>query len=127
MTLCASSAAMPMPYPLGPTRPYRRPCTMVRSVLISSSLPRADTLNPSTLISLHYGRSLNSKARLVSCCITLQFQAEPGGYNTGSLLYIASHDKVRQIVTSKIISKKHGPIIGSDLGRNLSERFDPSL
>jgi len=31
---------------------------------------------------------------------------------------VGNYDKVRQSVTSKSKSKKHGPITGSDLGRN---------
>ena len=71
-----------LPMPLGPTKPYRRPCTIVKSVLVRSSFPRADTLNPSILMSLELAicsrcssvklahRTLNASS---SSCIACSF------------------------------------------------------
>ena len=59
-----------LPLPLGPTSPYRRPCTTLKVVFFISSLPFAMTENPSTLMSRprSAARSISSTCRASRTC-----------------------------------------------------------
>uniref|UniRef100_A0A0A9GCY2 Uncharacterized protein n=1 Tax=Arundo donax TaxID=35708 RepID=A0A0A9GCY2_ARUDO len=48
----SSLSRVDLPMPLGPTRPYLRPCEIRREALLSSSLPRAETEKFSRTMSL---------------------------------------------------------------------------
>mmetsp|Transcript_10863 Transcript_10863/g.47046 ORF Transcript_10863/g.47046 Transcript_10863/m.47046 type:complete len:370 (-) Transcript_10863:303-1412(-) len=65
LRLARSFMMVVLPMPLGPTRPYFLPWTMVMLVLLRSSLPLAATLKPSILMSLELAMSsLASSLRL---------------------------------------------------------------
>mmetsp|Transcript_5424 Transcript_5424/g.10350 ORF Transcript_5424/g.10350 Transcript_5424/m.10350 type:complete len:319 (-) Transcript_5424:205-1161(-) len=61
----SSRSSVDLPLPLGPTKPYLRPCTTLKVVFFISSLPLAITENPSTLMS----RDMLSARSISSTCL----------------------------------------------------------